>query len=662
MIPSDYKQIILSYKSVKPKYDLLAEYLQALFKKIAERLDIHPVIQGRAKTLESFAEKIIRPGKNYTEPLKQLTDLCGVRFIVHTLDEVDRTENILEQYFNIDRSNSEDKKEKLEYHQFGYLSRHFIIQLKEAVILDSFTDAKELQELRNLKAELQVRTLAQHVWADVYHELGYKNEFQLPVRWEREFARIAAQLENCDRGFLDIKRDISSFESNFGKYMSKDQLEELAARLEILTEIENEDQSILHKLIRTYTALGLWKKIENIFYKNKEKLKSNSAVLRDAGMSICKANENNKSRYSEGQNLIKKAIELNPEDIEAHCCLSGTYKKQGFIKEAGSHYKKALNMDPSNPYALGNYIASEIIIKNDPAVIEYFTPAVKEALKRCKNQILARANIPWAYFDAGIFSLYLNDFYSSVDYYSAGVSLSQEDWIISTAAGTINEFIKAGITIKNIKHIGRFLKTAENIDNMKYDQNSFFNTDNILILAGSCEETDDKISTVLDILKKHLTNWKGVLISGGTVSGISGIAGEVQKKNSDIYTVGYLPAEDSSILDEIIDNRYMKLNHTEGEFFSIREPLAYWEDLACSVKDKRKIKLIGFGGGEISAFEYRIALAFGAKVGIIKNSGREADALLTSELWKEKTASIKSNNNKNLYALEPDDIKQFLLL
>src|SRR5207249_4317026 len=110
--------------------------------------------------------------------------------------------------FALDPINSADHEEKLAFREFGYLSKHFIIQLKEP--------PRELRHLKDLKAELQLRTLAQHVWAAVYHDLGYKNEFQLPKRWEREFARLAALLENCDTNLQEIKEAMGTYESSYG--------------------------------------------------------------------------------------------------------------------------------------------------------------------------------------------------------------------------------------------------------------------------------------------------------------------------------------------------------------------------------------------------------------------------------------------------------------
>jgi hypothetical protein len=58
-----------------------------------------------------------------------------------------------------------------------------------------------------------------------------------------------------------------------------------------------------------------------------------------------------------------------------------------------------------------------------------------------------------------------------------------------------------------------------------------------------------------------------------------------------------------------------------------------WIDIVSSGIETSQVKMLGINGGLISAMEYRVALALGAQVGIIKGSGREADALLSDPEW-----------------------------
>lgn len=70
-------------------------------------------------------------------------------------------------------------------------------------IPESWREIPSFSGLRSLKAEVQVRTVAQHMWAAVSHRLQYKQERSVPPPLRRAIHRISALLEivdsECDR-------------------------------------------------------------------------------------------------------------------------------------------------------------------------------------------------------------------------------------------------------------------------------------------------------------------------------------------------------------------------------------------------------------------------------------------------------------------------------
>lgn len=91
---------------------------------------------ARPKGLASFAEKIIRKRKLYTDPknpeppdpLVRMTDLCGGRVITQTAGQVSAVCRFIEAAFDIDQLNSEDVSQRLKPTEFGYRSVHYIVQ------------------------------------------------------------------------------------------------------------------------------------------------------------------------------------------------------------------------------------------------------------------------------------------------------------------------------------------------------------------------------------------------------------------------------------------------------------------------------------------------------------------------------------------------------
>ena len=180
----------------------------------------------------------------------------------------------------------------------------------------------------------------------------------------------------------------------------------------------------------------------------------------------------------------------------------------------------------------------------------------------------------------------------------------------------------------------------------------------ILILAGGCGGLESQYQDQLDALTEALKGFRGTIVSGGTKSGVAGIAGEIQATcgPTGLQTWGYLPRLIPG--GTAVDRRYSRLRRTRWRDFSALEPLAFWEDFLAASGDPAAVKLIGFNGGKIAACEFRIALAFGARVGIIQNSGRAADELLWDSLWKnhltDKPASLFA------LTLAREDVQAFL--
>ncbi len=158
-------------------------------------------INYRVKNHDSFMEKIER--KDYENPFEEVEDICGIRVICYYQSDIEKIKAIISKEFNT--LNDENKEEILEFDQFGYRSSHFIIKIKE-----DWLTTPNYRGLQDLKAELQVRTILMHAWAEIEHKLAYKSETQIPNEYKRKFSRISAKLEEADEQFEEIKNRIQN--------------------------------------------------------------------------------------------------------------------------------------------------------------------------------------------------------------------------------------------------------------------------------------------------------------------------------------------------------------------------------------------------------------------------------------------------------------------
>jgi hypothetical protein len=87
-----------------------------------------------------------------------------------------------------------------------------------------------------LEAEIQVRTLAQHMWAAASHKLQYKQEEAVPAEIRRAVHRVSALLETVDLEFERVlaERDAyrsTALEGGEDKPLNADLLEALLDQL-----------------------------------------------------------------------------------------------------------------------------------------------------------------------------------------------------------------------------------------------------------------------------------------------------------------------------------------------------------------------------------------------------------------------------------------------
>lgn len=163
-------------------------------------------IGGRTKDPESLNKKIDKKLGKYST-LDDITDLVGVRIISYLESDVDVIAKLISKEFNVDLKNSIDKRE-LNIDQFGYKSLHLVVTLN-----NSRAGLTEYKDYKNLKCEIQIRSILQHAWAEIEHDLGYKGKSAIPNQYKRNFNRLAALLETADIEFDRLKRELNEYES-----------------------------------------------------------------------------------------------------------------------------------------------------------------------------------------------------------------------------------------------------------------------------------------------------------------------------------------------------------------------------------------------------------------------------------------------------------------
>ncbi|MCJ7446388.1 MAG: hypothetical protein MUO72_01715 [Bacteroidales bacterium] len=200
--------ILKSYDQKRGLYDEFRSKIEVLCTEILKLKGIVPhLIVSRTKTRSSLSKKIDDKSEKYNK-LEDITDIAGLRIITFLESEIETIAGIIKKEFQIDPINSIDKR-KHEADQFGYKSLHYVVSIKQ-----SRCKLTEYKKFANLKCEIQLRSILQHAWAEIEHDLGYKGEQSIPFPYRRGFSRISALLETADREFDRLKIDLTNYEKD----------------------------------------------------------------------------------------------------------------------------------------------------------------------------------------------------------------------------------------------------------------------------------------------------------------------------------------------------------------------------------------------------------------------------------------------------------------
>jgi putative GTP pyrophosphokinase len=198
--------ILTDYDKSRDSYFAFTEKVEHLLREILghSSLNAHSVT-SRVKDRPSLENKLRREDASY-ESLPNVTDLSGVRITTYFHDDVDMVAKLIREEFEVVPEHSIDKRAALDPDRFGYLSLHYVVKLPK-----QRTALIEYKRFPSLLCEIQIRSILQHAWAEIEHDLGYKANVEVPKEIRRQFSRLAGLLELADQEFARIREDLKTY-------------------------------------------------------------------------------------------------------------------------------------------------------------------------------------------------------------------------------------------------------------------------------------------------------------------------------------------------------------------------------------------------------------------------------------------------------------------
>lgn len=191
----DLAEIMVNYvaalKVLKTELEILSDEFEYSHK-------YNPVehIKCRIKSYESILSKLEKKGLEKTNEnvVNYINDIVGVRVVCSFIPDVYELVNIIEKSKNIKVIKKKDyiKNPK----DNGYTSYHLIV----SVPVNLSTGTKEV------KAEIQIRTIAMDFWASLDHKISYKlsSSVKVPQEVMEELKNSSETIQNLDKKMAEL--------------------------------------------------------------------------------------------------------------------------------------------------------------------------------------------------------------------------------------------------------------------------------------------------------------------------------------------------------------------------------------------------------------------------------------------------------------------------
>jgi putative GTP pyrophosphokinase len=193
----------------------LMEEIASLVSPVKADIFVRIPVNPRLKQDGSLVTKAFYRGKDYQDPLVDITDKVGVRFVVLLAKDIPIVCKALVESAVWEWSKDKDYEKEIEEapYEFKYQSVHYIVRCRG-------TNIGGVAVAAGTPCEVQVRTLLQHAHSELTHDTIYKPTVVQTADMHRAAAKAMALIESTNDYFEELMELIeTSVQSN--KELSK---------------------------------------------------------------------------------------------------------------------------------------------------------------------------------------------------------------------------------------------------------------------------------------------------------------------------------------------------------------------------------------------------------------------------------------------------------
>jgi len=188
------------------------------------------MVESRVKSVGSILQKAEKKGVSLDAIAEKMEDIAGIRIICRFVEDIEKIVQMIYERENFDMTVLFERDYINNTKPSGYRSFHLIINYPVVGIYGK----------KELKVEIQIRTMSMDFWATIEHSLNYKYNGNIPEHVQKRLISSAEAAFQLDREMSSIRDEIMEAQKISGIVESA--INEILANLQSLYAVAEMDK------------------------------------------------------------------------------------------------------------------------------------------------------------------------------------------------------------------------------------------------------------------------------------------------------------------------------------------------------------------------------------------------------------------------------------
>jgi len=240
MLIINWNDFLLPYEQAVSEIKLKLENVSKQYEAVNKHCPIE-VIEGRVKSVGSILQKAEKKGVLLEDIAEKLEDIAGIRIICRFVEDIEKVVQMIYEREAFDMRVLIERDYINNTKSSGYRSYHLIVEYPVVA----------LSGKKNLKVEIQIRTMSMNFWATIEHSLRYKYNGNIPKHVQERLISSAEAAFQLDREMSNIRDEI--MEAQKINTIMQNAVSEILTNLQKLYEVAEMDK--VNKMNREFIEI-----------------------------------------------------------------------------------------------------------------------------------------------------------------------------------------------------------------------------------------------------------------------------------------------------------------------------------------------------------------------------------------------------------------------